>query len=706
MRLRTQLILVALCASLALGSLGAFLFGRTLHQATDPLLERTAILAEQAVLQRWRSERHHRRQILQYVTQRASLRAYLLAGDRDQLAHIARTLVGSRGQADMPPAPSTVGTSPSPAGGSASTPSHSLGIDSIALTDRSGEIVSMAAATPMDEVHMPRVAIRAIQEALGPDGELVAINDALWEVYRLPIGSDLWAGHLIAAYRLSPSALSSLTEGLEIGIAVLHNDVAASTFPPTIVTKPRTLVSSWTSDSRRLRDQYRVRVAVLGHATLIIGTLLSTHSELVGHAPRQAAAVLALLLLATLFVVFAGIERITRPIEQLKDAADQLGRGQLLRARSLLQDFSDRNDEIGTLASAFNVAAQRLNSFVASSMRLVRHLGTAVSTVERSANSLAAGAAKQEQRLNEVASIMAPLLKSLNHTTQALGDARTSAISLSLVSNATDQAMALLTTGIRRTEALLNNSEGTGEQRGSYRTASLLQQIAQVGKLHSDLRDSLLRLRDHVGLIKNNLDEAVEVHVREQHQSEHLGRATGEVDRLAKQHAGEAVSLRGSAQQLRRDIEHLSKLLSAMESNGPLEIDETVAASSGFYSPIRAENGAGMDSALGPPSRRSGRSASADDLVPASRRSMHSPQSATSSRPDLTPVNRQSLPTSRSATSSRPDLPPVNRHSPPTSRSGTSSKPELPPVRLTGGSKPAPAPATAPSTSGSPSPKK
>jgi len=703
MRLRTQLILVALCASLALGSLGAFLFGRTLHQATDPLLERTAILAEQAVLQRWRSERHHRRQLLQYVTQRASLRAYLLAGDRDQLAHIARTLVGSRGQADTPPAPSAVGTSPSPAG-SASTPSHSLGIDSIALTDRSGEIVSMAAATPMDEVHTPRVAIRAIQEALGPDGELVAINDALWEVYRLPIGSDLWAGHLIAAYRLSPSALSSLTEGLEIGIAVLHNDVAASTFPPTIVTKPRTLVSSWTSDSRRLREQYRVRVAVLGHATLIIGTLLSTHSELVGHAPRQAAAVLALLLLATLFVVFAGIERITRPIEQLKDAADQLGRGQLLRARSLLQDFSDRNDEIGTLASAFNVAAQRLNSFVASSMRLVRHLGTAVSTVERSANSLAAGAAKQEQRLNEVASIMAPLLKSLNQTTQALGDARTSAISLSLVSNATDQAMALLTTGIRRTEALLNNSEGTGEQRGSYRTASLLQQIAQVGKLHSDLRDSLLRLRDHVGLIKNNLDEAVEVHVREQHQSEHLGRATGEVDRLAKQHAGEAVSLRGSAQQLRRDIEHLSKLLSAMESNGPLEIDETVAASSGFYSPIRAENGAGADSALGPPSRRSGRSASADDLVPASRRSMHSPQSATSSKPDHTPVNRQNLPTARSATSSRPDLTPVNRHSPPTARSGTSSKPELPPVRLAGGTKPAPA--TAPSTSGSPSPKK
>jgi hypothetical protein len=198
--------------------------------------------------------------------------------------------------------------------------------------------------------------------------------------------------------------------------------------------------------------------------------------------------------------------------------------------------------------------------------------------------------------------------------------------------------MALLTTGIRRTEALLNNSDGGSEQRGNYRTASLLQQIAQVGKLHSDLRDSLLRLREQVGSIKHHLDEAVEVHVREQHQSEHLGRATGDVDRLAKQHATEAVALRGSAQQLRRDIDHLSKLLSAMETNGPLEIDETVAASSGYYQPIRVEGGGAQDGMGAAPSRRSTRGSSSDDLPPASRQSMRSPRSATSSKPDLQPV--------------------------------------------------------------------
>lgn len=651
MRLRTQLLLVALCASLALGSLGAYLFGRTLNQATEPLLDRTAVIAEQAVLQRWRSERLHRRQTLQALAQRAYLRAHLLAGDRDQLASHAQSIVGSRpapvAKLDAAAPHNPALATPSPAAPAASTVASALaapvlprgiGADCVALTDRSGEIVGMAAATPMDDVNTSRIASRTIQEALGPDGEIIAINDSLWEVYRLPIGSELWAGHLIAAYRVSAGWLTGLAEGLEIGIAVVHNDVAASTFPSTVVNKPRTLINSWTSDSRRLRDLYRTRSAVLGHATLIVGTPLSTHSELVGHTPRQVAAVLGLLLLATLFVVFAGIERITRPIEQLRDAADELGRGKLLRTRSLLQDFSEREDEIGTLASAFNVAAQRLNSFVASSMRLVRHLSTAVSTVERSAQSLASGAAKQEQRLNEIATIMAPLLKSLSQTTQALGDARTSAISLSLVSNATDQAMALLTTGIRRTEALLNNSDGGTDHRGSYRTASLLQQIAQVSKLHSDLRDSLARLREQVGTIKNHLDEAVEVHVREQHQSEHLGRATGEVDRLAKQHAAEAGSLRGSAQQLRRDIDYLSKLLSAMETNGPLEVDETVAASSGYYQPVRVEAGSAPDSAQSQPSRRSGRSSSADELPPASRQSMRSPRSATSSKPDLPPV--------------------------------------------------------------------
>ena len=56
MRLRTQLLLVALCASIIFGLVGAFLLARTLHQTTEPLLERAVHTAERSVVQRWRSD--------------------------------------------------------------------------------------------------------------------------------------------------------------------------------------------------------------------------------------------------------------------------------------------------------------------------------------------------------------------------------------------------------------------------------------------------------------------------------------------------------------------------------------------------------------------------------------------------------------------------------------------------------------------------
>lgn len=608
MRLRTQLLLVALCVSLVLGLVGALLLSRIMHQAVDPLIDRAALTAERTALHRWRSDRKHKRQAYETVAQRAYLRAFLMAGDHDQLSTYAHT-------------------------------AQRLGADCVALTNRQGDVLAIAARNALDSAESSRIAARAGQEALGPDGELLAVGDSLWEVFRVPVGSDLWAGHLVAAYRVQSPALASVVEGSDTQITVVVGDLAQSTLSTEVLPKPRALADPWSPETKQLSAHYRLRSAVFGHASLITAVPLMQSSGFAGDMWRQLGSILLLVLLATLTVVFAGIERITRPIEQLKDAAEHLGRGQLLRTRSLLQDLGSRKDEIGTLAGAFNVAAQRLNSFVGSSMRVVRHLSVAVGTVERSSNSLASGAAKQEERLNEVSSTMAPLLKSLEQTTLALGDARTSAISLSLVSNATDQAMALLTTSIRRTEALLNSNEGgSGENRGTLRTASLLQQVAQVSKLNSDLRDALVRVRDQVAAIKQRLDEATEVHVREQHQSEHVGRAMSDLDRLAKQHAGEAVSLRGSSEQLRRDMEHLTKLLSAMEAQGPLEIDETAAASSGYYRPIRVEPKVSGEQTTLPPSRRSRRDISREDLSIPGRMSGTSPRSSTSSKPEMQPI--------------------------------------------------------------------
>jgi methyl-accepting chemotaxis protein len=608
MRLRSQLLLVALCASILFGLVGALILSRTLQAATDPLLERGVGTAERAVLQRWRSDRKHRRLAYESVAERAYLRAFLMAGDHDQLSTFAHSV-------------------------------QKLGADFVALQNRQGEVLAISANNALDSADAGRVAQRASQEALGPDGELLAIGDALWEVFRVPVGHDLWAGHLVAAYRVSSASLAALVDGTNIDLTLVVGETALSTLPAATLAKPRALADPWSQETRFISERYRLRTALFGRGSLIVAVAQGSTSGWALDLWRQLGIILVLVLLATLTVVFAGIERITRPIEQLKDAAEQLGRGQLLRTRSLLQDLGNRKDEIGTLAGAFNVAAQRLNSFVGSSMRVVRHLSAAVGVVERSSNSLAAGAAKQEERLNEVSSTMAPLLKSLEQTTLALGDARTSAISLSLVSNATDQAMALLTTSIRRTEALLNSTEGgSSEGRGTLRTASLLQQVAQVSKLNTDLRDALIRVRDQVAAIKLRLDEASEIHVREQHQSEHIGRAMAELDRLAKQHAGEAIALRGSSEQLRRDMEHLTKLLSAMEAQGPLEIDETAAASSGYYRPIRVEPKTSGEQISLPPSRRSRREISRDELAGLGRGSGTSPRSTTSSKPEMQPI--------------------------------------------------------------------
>ena len=622
MRLRTQLLLVALCASIIFGLVGAFLLARTLHQTTEPLLERAVHTAERSVVQRWRSDRKHRRLAYESFAQRAYLRAFLLAGDHDQLSTFAHA-------------------------------AQRLGADCVALLNRPGDVLAIAANNAIDSAETSRIALRANQEALGPDGELLAVGDSLWEVFRIPVGNDLWAGHLVAAYRVNAAVLAGLVEGTDVQLTLVLGEIAHSTLPSDVLARPRGLADPWSTETRKIRERYRLRTAVFGHASLIVAVPLGQSGGWASELWRQLGSILVLVLLATLSVVFTGIERITRPIEQLKDAAEQLGRGQLLRTRSLLQDLGNRKDEIGTLAGAFNVAAQRLNSFVGSSMRVVRHLSAAVGIVERSSTSLATGAAKQEERLNEVSTTMAPLLKSLEQTTLALGDARTSAISLPLVSNATDQAMALLTTSIRRTEALLNSNEGgSAEGRGTLRTASLLQQVAQVSKLNSDLRDGLVRVRDQVAAIKLRLDEATEVHVREQHQSEHIGRAMSELDRLAKQHAGEAIALRGSSEQLRRDMEHLTKLLSAMEAQGPLEIDETAAASSGYYRPIRVEPKTSGEQLSLPPSKRSRRDISRDELAGSGRVSGTSPRSATSSKPEMQPI-RLPTPGQRSPPSSQ-----------------------------------------------------
>jgi hypothetical protein len=198
------------------------------------------------------------------------------------------------------------------------------------------------------------------------------------------------------------------------------------------------------------------------------------------------------------------------------------------------------------------------------------------------------------------------------------------------VTSAADQAHALMTAAVRRAEALLNSENP--EPRG-FRTASLLQQISLVAKLNSDQRDAFQKVREQVTALKRLLDDAVESQIREQHQGQFVHRATSEIGKVAKQHNGEALALRTSAEQLRRDMEHLAKLLSAIDAQGQLEFEDT-GHSSGYYRPIRSETSSG------------------DRFTPVGRRA-RAEKSGSLSRPDPPSLPPTPAPPLPSATSGR-----------------------------------------------------
>ncbi len=521
--------------------------------------------SEQAVVRQWTLRRSLRRTAYESVAQKTYMRAFLAIGDRGQMEYFAQQ-------------------------------THRQGADVVSIVDRAGTVLAR------EGVVAENLAARATQQAYGPEGEFAYLGNEMYEIFRIPIGGENPIGYLIAANNIDETALRADTEPLGIACAVAQTGGWASTLPKELGLTPHVLDDPASPEGQRLRERYHTQISRIGQARLLIALPLSNVQSVSSEFARQLAGVLLVIMVATAGVALIVLERITAPIEKLKEAADILGRGQLLRTRSMLQDFTARGDEIGALARAFNIAAQRLNTFVAASQRLVRHLNIAVNAVERSAAAVSGGAAQQEERLEEVSSTLGPMTAALEQTSLGLADARNAAISLSLVTSAADQAHALMTASVRRAEVLLNNNENP-EPRG-FRTASLLQQISLVAKLNGDQRDAFQKVRDQVTALKRLLDDAVESQIREHHQGQFVHRATSEIGRLAKQHNGEALALRTSAEQLRRDMEHLHKLLSAIDAQGQIEFDETAAASSGYYRPIRGEVGSASSERVAPVAKR------------------------------------------------------------------------------------------------------
>lgn len=526
MRLRAQLLLSAVGTALLCAVVGTYVVSQYTQKSAESLLERALISGQESVLRQWQLRRSQRKTAYQAAARSAYLRWAVASGDQEQLEALT-TIARESGAA--------VAAVIEP-GGKAMA----------AYGDGAGQL-----------------ALLASQGLIDGHGEVVALGGELVDAIKVPLGSDPPIGYLVAASPVTTDALRADAQPFHVEVTVAQGGVVVSTLPDGLRPSGRGLDFSQSDDLRKLRSAYRTQLHDFGQARLMTAISVDHYREFTRDFVRQVVALLLVFLGAVAVVVVIVVERITSPIEQLKQAADELGNGQLLRSRALLQPFTQRTDEIGTLAKTIAESAQRLYTVVLACHRLVRHLDGAVMAVERSATAVNSSATRQEQRLDEVSRNLGPMRAIIELDAQALADARSIAITLSLITSAGDQAMTALTTAIRRTESLLTSGEGTDQR--NFRTASVLQQTGALVKLQEDQRATWQKIRDQVAILKRGLDTAVEAQPQEVANSLNLTRSADEIARLAKLNVDEAASLRGTGERLRRDIEMLYRLLSSLE---------------------------------------------------------------------------------------------------------------------------------------------
>lgn len=545
MRLRAQLLLSALGTAVVCGVLGVWLLGQSAERQAESLLDDELRIGEQAMVQRWALRRAERKHAFEAVAQQAALRTELESGVPAALDRYTQRL-------------------------------RKAGADLVLVIDRGGQV--RARAGDGAELLATRLG------ELGEDTTLLRSGRSLLEAVVLPIGSAPVAGQLVLGSRVDEATLRRDAEPLGLAAAVSLGGLTVSTLAPhddeaeLVPTEPHDRAGS----SPPLRRSYRLRTVPLGPdgapgsgvlpgrgdgregARLVLAIPLTHVRAFTTAFIGQIAGLLALILAATVGVALIIVERMTAPIERLQRAADLLGQGQLQRSRRQLRRFATRQDEIGALARAFTTASLHLTTVVNTCQKLATHLDAAAGTTDRSAAALLAGAARQGDRLDEVNAALAPLVSALEQTSQGLSDAHSLALTVSLASSAADQSMAILAAAARRAEALVT-SESSGNER-SFRTASLLQQVAQVVAQSGVQREHVAKVREQVNALKRRVDESLESQAREQHQGQLVQGAIADIGRLSKQQAREAESLRSAAEELRRDVASLREVLASLET--------------------------------------------------------------------------------------------------------------------------------------------
>ncbi len=514
MRLATQIFVSGLSTALLCTLFGSWLLGQQAERSAEALLDGQLRVGEQSLRRQWQVQREQRYAVFESVAKQTFLRAYLSAGDRDQMAYF----VGLAKQ---------------------------KGADVVAISNQAGEVLA-------SEGPEGKGVVETLRRADWPKyGDFLALprtatggtQDALFDVQRLPIGEPQAVGHLWVARRVTEETLRQEAGPVGVQAGLAWGDVLVSTLARGYDLTADDLRSPQARAMRELRGQFRMQLVPWSAGLLLIAVPLAVVKAFAADLLRQIALVLVMLLAATILVSSLTLSSIARPLRQLSQAAESLGAGDLQTCRAQCAALQERGDEIGIMARTLETGAKRLADVMTVGQELAANLNTAVSALDQSATAVERGASRQEEQIREIVGALSPIQEKLESAQRELSDLASNALFLSL-SISSYEYSSPQTAGSRLSPA--SNGQTAAAKRSSAPATPQM-----IRAQFADLRQGLQRVRD--------------IQVEGQQKSAVVGTISNEIGHVAKQHAGQAKSLLQAAERLRKDTGSLLDLLSRLQ---------------------------------------------------------------------------------------------------------------------------------------------
>jgi methyl-accepting chemotaxis protein len=527
MRLRTQLLVAGCGTALICGAVGTGLIERRASDVGMDLLDRELQIGQVALERQWTLQRAERLGVYEGIARQPYFRAYLSTGDQGQMGYFAEAV-------------------------------RRAGADAVAILDGGGHVVAESGAGG-----------RALAQASG--AELQPDRAGLIEIFRIPVGGEPAVGTLLVGKHVDQASLRAAAEPFGIEVALATGPAFVSTLPPRAASAAAQAMRAGRLRGHEIGDRgerHRARLATLGGAQLLVAVPVSRVGSLTTGSAVLVGWLLVLIVIVAGTGTIAVMGRVAEPIERLKRAAEHLGSGSLASSASALRRLAARHDEIGALARSFLGAAEQLASITASCSELSRDLHRAIHAVDRSAASLANGAGQQEMRLRELGTAFGPLTSALNALSGSVSGAHQTVGELAVAVAGSERIGALIRTAIERArETALEGIERLPMSERGFAVRALRNTASRIEVALSlvEQQAGLLReLDESVTALRTGIGESLATHGKERQQRGLVHRAIEEIGHVAGDHTADASALRQSADGLRRQADHLNRLLSTL----------------------------------------------------------------------------------------------------------------------------------------------